>query len=250
MNNEEKRIENDEIEIDLTELIRVLWKKAFVIILAGIICGAAVFAGSKMLITPQYDSTTKIYIVSKQSSGQSAYYDIELGSQMTQDYIELIKSRSVLEKVISQCNLDMSVATLAGTITVENPEDTHILSITVRNADPKMAQKIANTLREAAAVHIKRITDIDAVNTVDNANLPKRKSHPSNVKNGVLGALLGMILSSGFFVVRYLMDDNIKNSDDVEKYLGMNVLATLPISADMDSKKKKKSKKNNRSDRR
>lgn len=243
MNNEEKMMNNDEIEIDLMELIQVLWKKALIILIAGILCGGIAFGASKLLITPQYDSVTKIFILSKQSENQITTSDLQAGSQMAKDYIELVKSRTVMEEVIDKLNLEMSTQELSGSITVQNPADTRILQITVRNADPDEARRIANAVRESAAYHIKKVTDIDAVNTVEVASLPTQKSYPSNGKNGVLGVLLGLILSAGFYVVKFLMDDDIKNSEDVEKYLGLNMLATLPKSEGLrDSRSKKRRK--------
>ena len=246
MNRDDRNIEEDEIEIDLGALFRVLWKKAGYIIAAGILCGAIAFGASRMLLTPQYDSTTKFFVLSKNEDGQSTYSNVVMGSYMTQDYIELIKSRTVLERVSSRLGLDMSLNALSESITVSNPTDTHIMQITVRNPEPETAQKIADAVREEAGKHIKEVTDIDAVNTVDVANLPLHKASPLNGRNGVLGALLGVILTSCFFVIKYLLDDNIKNTEDVEKYLGLNVLAVLPVSEELNdgrNRKKKKSKK-------
>ena len=110
--------ENDEITIDLTELFMTLWSKAHMIILAGILLGLLAFVGTKLFLTPIYTSTTKFYVLNKTSdTGSVTYNDLQTGTQLTKDYAELVKSRPVLEEVISVLNLDMETEELAKKIT-------------------------------------------------------------------------------------------------------------------------------------
>lgn len=237
-------VEQDEIIIDVGELFSALLKKAHIILLVGIFCAVAAFFGTKLLITPKYDSVTKIYVISKQNENAVTYSDLQTGAQLTKDYVELVKSRPVLEEVISILNLDMSVGELLGSITVEVPQDTRIIKITVRHEDPKMAKNIANAVRSAASVQIKEVMNIDAVNMVEEANLPIVKATPNTMKNTVLGGMFGMILVIGIIVLILILDDTIKTPEDVEKYLELNVLASLPIKEGVKKNKKgKKSKK-------
>ena len=119
--------ENDEITIDLTELFMTLWSKAHMIILAGILLGLLAFVGTKLFLTPIYTSTTKFYVLNKTSdTGSVTYNDLQTGTQLTKDYAELVKSRPVLEEVISVLNLDMETEELAKKITVTTPTDTRV----------------------------------------------------------------------------------------------------------------------------
>lgn len=223
-------IENDELTIDLGELFSVLWNKAYIIILAGIVLAFAAFAWTQLFITPKYTATTSMYMLTKTdgSSGVTST-DLQTGTQLTQDYMELAKSRSVLEKVIATLNLDMTAEELGSSITTENTENTRILTIKVENEDPELARDIANALREAASNKIKDIMDIDAVNTIEEANLPTSPSSPSVMKNTAIGAFLGILLSAGIIILIFILDDTVKTPDDVENYLGLNVLTSIPI---------------------
>lgn len=232
--------EQDEITIDIGELIAALWKKAHIIILAGVVCALAAFLGTKMFITPKYDSVTKIYVISKQNDATVTSGDLQTGNMLAKDYMEMVKSRPVLEEVISVLNLDMSTGALLNCITVEAPADTRMIKITVRHEDPKMAKDIADAVRDAASVQIKDVMNIDAVNTVEDGNLPTVKASPSTMKNTVLGGFLGVILAMGIIVLIHVLDDTIKTPDDVERYLELNVLASLPIKEG--TKKNKKAK--------
>ena len=222
--------DNDEITIDLTELLSFLWGKAYIIILAGIVAALVAFGGTQLLITPKYTSSTSMYMLTR-SDGNSGLTtsDLQTGTQLTQDYMELVKSRTVLEQVISVLNLDMTPEELSSTITTSNTENTRILTIQVENEDPELAREIADAVREAASVTIEDIMEIDAVNTIEMANLPENPSSPSVMRNTAIGGLLGIVLAAGILVLIFILDDTIKTPDDVENYLGLNVLTSIPI---------------------
>ena len=213
-------IDNDELTIDLGELFSVLWNKIYIIILAGIVLAFAAFAYTQLLITPKYTSTTSMYMLMKtEGSTGLTTSDLQTGTQLTQDYMELTKSRSVLEKVISTLNLDMSVEELSNSVTTANKENTRIMTIQVENEDPELAREIADALRETASDMIENIMDIDAVNTIEKANLPTSPSSPSVMKNTAIGAMLGILLSAGIIILIFILDDTVKTPDDVENYL-------------------------------
>lgn len=223
-------MENDELTIDLGELFSALWGRIYIIILAGIVAAFAAFAYTQLFITPKYTSTTSMYMLTKSDSGTGlTTSDLQTGTQLTQDYMELTKSRSVLEKVIATLNLDMTVDELSNSITTANTENTRIMTIEVENEDPELARDIADTLRETASSTIKDIMDIDAVNTIEEANLPTSPSSPSVMRNTAIGALLGILISAGIIILIFILDDTVKTPDDVENYLGLNVLTSIPI---------------------
>ena len=137
----------------------------------------------------------------------------------------------------------MSYRELVGCISVTNTNNTRIVCIRITYDDPVMAKEIAN---EFATVSSKQIADIMMVEqptVVEEAVVPKGKSSPSNGKNAVLGALIGLILTAGIVIVRYLLDDTIKSADDVEKYLGLHTLAAIPEEGGTDNSEKKQPKK-------
>lgn len=228
--NNSRNIDDDEIEIDLGEVFAVLWHRMWIILLCAVACTAIGFAVSFFIITPQYESTTKIYILNRSANSDTVTYsDTQLASSLTKDYEELVTSRTVLEDIISQYGLDEKYEDMENRITVENTTDTRIISITVKDPDPQMAQNLANAVRDAAAKHIQKVMDIEAVNVVDEANLPTDPSEPSVPKYTAIAALIGILLSSMIIIIRYITDDTIKTSDDIEKYLELSTLASIPV---------------------
>ena len=234
--------DNTDIEIDVLELFHVLLNKFWIILLTGMIAALAFVGGTILFITPQYQSTTKMYVLSKQDNNTITQQDMQTSLSLTKDYAELIKSRTVTEGVIAQLNLDLTHEQLLGKVSVDSATDTRILSITVTDPDPYEACKIANAIRDVAANHIKNVMDIDAVNVVETANIPDQKSSPSISKNGVIGGLLGVLLSVAIILIAYISNDTIKTQEDVERYLGLSMLGTIPLTAADRKKKKKKQK--------
>lgn len=216
------------LEVNVGELIVVLLRKWWLIALCGIIAAAAFLAATKLFITPTYQSVTKIFVLSQQDGNLLTSTDIQLSSYLTKDYAELIKSRTVAQEVINRLDLSMSPEGLMSQVSVQTKSDTRIVTIVVKNENPELAQKLANVIREVSAKQIVDVMGVEAVNMVDEANLPLSPSGPNTRKNMLMGCAWGCLLAIAFILLRYLLDDTIKSEDDVERYLNLNVLAAIP----------------------
>lgn len=240
---ENQTVNNDEErEIDLGEIVHLLLSKLWIIILSGVVFCLAAVMGTMLLVTPKYESTTKIVVLSKQDSNTLTNQDMQISTSLTKDYVELIKSRTVTEGVIAQLGLDMTHEQLLKKLSVDTPTDTRVVSITIKDTDPYTAAEIANAVRDVASKHIQQVMDIKAVNVVETANIPDEPSSPSILKSGIIGAALGILLSLAIVVIVYLMNDTVKTPEDVEKYLGLSVLGTIPYVSKLGKKSKKKKK--------
>ena len=247
MNQNDRDNRDDVIEIDLVELLGVILHNLWIIIVSGVIVAAVALLVSYFVITPKYESVTKIYVISKTNADTMTYSDLQAGSTLTKDYKELVKSRPVLEEVLAETGIDVELKGLEEQITVEVPTDTRIVSITVEDKDPYEARIIADSVRIAASKHIQEVMNTEAVNVVEEASLPIEKSSPSILKNTAIGYAVGLFLAIAIVIINYIMDDTIKTPDDVEKFLGVSVLGSIPYSendlsdkAEMERYEKKK----------
>lgn len=105
-----QEIQDDEVTIDLMELFSALWAKKTIIILSAVFMALVAFVGTKMFVTPKYTSVTKLFCYDRRNDDTSAsatYTDLQTGSMLAKDYMELVKSRPVLEKTISKLKLDV-----------------------------------------------------------------------------------------------------------------------------------------------
>ena len=235
--------ERDEIEINLVELAKELWSKKGIIFLSAAILGLAVILFNKLMITPQYESTTKLYVLAKQDGVNVTNGDLQASTLLTKDYAELIKSRKVSETVINNLGLDMNSEALLGKMSVAAQPDTRIVTIKITDKDPYLACQLANEVRNVAAQHIQEVMNIEAVNVAEEANIPEHPVGPRTKRNGAMGALLGGVAAAAVVLMVYLMNDTIKTSEDVERYLGLSTLGTIPLSEEDHKGRKKKNKK-------
>ena len=247
MNQNDRDNRDDVIEIDLVELLGVILHNLWIIIVSGVIVAAVALLVSYFIITPKYESVTKIYVINKANADTVTYSDLQAGSTLTKDYKELVKSRPVLEEVLAETGIDVELKNLEAQITVEVPTDTRIVSIAVKDKDPYEARIIADSVRIAASKHIREVMDTEAVNVVEEASLPIEKSSPNIPKNTAIGYAVGLFLAIAIVIINYIMDDTIKTPDDVEKFLGVSVLGSIPYSendlsdkAEMERYEKKK----------
>ena len=219
--------ENEEIEIDLLELFYVLRKNIVAIILASLI-GTAVFGAYSFLIAkPVYESTAKLYILS-QSTSLTSFADIQISNSLAKDYEEMIFSRPVVMQVAQNLNLDYTYEELKGMLSVSNPADTRCLNIVCQSNDMQEASDIANEFANVAKRQISDIMDTDEPALYESAIANDDPVKPEKLKNMIIGFLLGFIIACGVIIVRYMLNDSLKSEDDIEKFLGLNTLASIP----------------------
>ncbi|MGV3145836.1 YveK family protein [Streptococcus parasuis] len=223
MNNQEANT----IEIDVLSLLRTIWRKKFLILLTAILTTGLAFAYSAFLVTPQYDSTTRLYVVNQSSDNGAGItnQDLQAGSFLVKDYKEIILSQDVLKNVSTTLGITEEIK---DKITVTIPTDTRILSITVRDSDPNQAATIANTLRDEAAKKIIEVTKVSDVTTLEAALPAEMPSTPRTKRNLALGFVSGAFLATTLVLVLEVLDDRVKRPQDIEEGLGMTLLGVVP----------------------
>lgn len=236
--------DDEEMEIDLRRLFYALRKRMWLIIAVGLLfaCGSAGI--TKFFITPTYTSTSTMLVLTKETT-LASLADLQLGSQLTNDYTVLISSRPVLEQVIENLNLDLDYTELRENITVDNPADTRILSISVVQQDPKTAKAVVDELANVSSSYIGDKMEVTPPKIIEDGELPIYKTSPSMKKNVLIGLLVGMVLVMGVICVLEILNDSIQSEDDIDRYLGIPTLAVVPdvgLNKKPERKKKKERK--------
>ena len=239
----EKRHEvKDEMEIDLKILFFELLNNWIMIVVSAILVAAIMFCYSKFMITPQYQSTSELYVLSS-STSITTLADIQVGSYMTQDYVVVIKDRPVLEQVIKNLELDMSYKTLRSKISINNPDETRIIQITITDADPNRAKLITDELAEVSSAYIAEKMDQDAPSIISYGYADGGAVSPNVSRNTVLGGIIGAVFAVAIVIISHLLNDTIMAPEDAEHKLGLNVLGSLPLEEEEYDGKKRTSKK-------
>ncbi|MGU8054697.1 Wzz/FepE/Etk N-terminal domain-containing protein [Streptococcus suis] len=223
MNNQEMNT----IEIDILLLLKTIWRKKFLIILTALFGAGIAFVYSSFLVTPQFDSTTRIYVVSQnvEAGAGLTSQELQAGTYLVKDYKEIILSQDVLTQVATELNLNEN---LKEKVSVSIPVDTRIVSISVRDADPNEAARIANSLRTFAAQKIVEVTKVSDVTTLEEAVPAEEPTTPNIKRNILLGLLAGGILATGIILAMEVLDDRVKRPQDIEEVMGLTLLGVVP----------------------
>lgn len=222
--------EQDKIEIDVLQLVKVLWKRKFVIVLVALLAGITAFAYSSFVIKPQYTSTTRIYVVNRNQADKPGLtnQDLQAGAYLVKDYREIILSQDVLEKVVADQSLTIDAKTLGKKVSVTVPADTRIVSISVRDGKPEEASRIANALREVAAQKIISVTRVSDVTTLEEARPATSPSSPNIRRNTMMATLVGAGFVTVVVLLVELLDDRVKRPEDIEEVMHLSLLGVIP----------------------
>ena len=195
------------------------------IIISAFIIGTLIY--SYLIITPLYDSTGKIYIMNKSSDNISAS-DLSVSSYLTRDYENLIADRAVLDEVAKRLDYKYSYGELKSAVTLNNPENTRFIEISVRTPSANDSKIIVDTVCEVSQEKIVELLGIDRVTIIRKGSVSRKPSVPNvsgNVFKSIVLALINYII---LMLILYIFNDKINSSEDVEKYLGISVLGNIP----------------------
>lgn len=249
------QMQDDDVEIDLVELLYFFKRKLGFIILSFLIGSIAAGAFTYWCITPKYQATAKLYMVSASTDSIVNLTDLNLGTSLSQDYAQLIVTRPVIESVIEELSLTYTYQELLGMLEVGTIDKTRILTITTTSTIPEEAKNIANTLASKAVTYLPNVMETSEPNIAEQAITPTHKSSPSFAKNIAIGAIICVVICMGILTLLFIKDDSIKTAEDVEKLFGVMPLTVIPEGnivqtkekvTRKESKKKKKEQKRRR----
>lgn len=233
-----KTQEDDYIEIDLLRLGAALWHRAWAILLAALLLGAAGFSYAYYLVTPMYESTALMYVNNSDISVGStsiSLSDLSASKTLVDTYIVIMKTRTMLNEVIEEAELSYTYEELYEMIDAKSLNDTEIFGITVTGANPEEIERIANTVADILPGKISEIMDGSSARLVDFAVIPTKPSSPNIMKYTAMGVLAGLVLSCGIIILRVLLDEQIRGGDYLTQTYELPLLAEIP---DLLSKKK------------
>ncbi len=230
MNNSVVKADKEEREIDLGQLLAALLSKWVIIVAAVLVCAVVSFGYFNFIVTPQYTSVTRIMVINRQSSDTITATDITSSTSLSKDYVEIVTSPSVLEQVIADLGLNLTTSQLDGKVSATVVTDTRMIRIGVTDKDPILAKKIADSIANVSSDKICKVMNIEnMVSIIDEGSMPVTPSSPNVARNTIIAALLGLVVSCAIIIIVNITNDTIKTADDVEKYLGVSVLAVIPV---------------------
>jgi len=223
-----------ERELTLRDIGQIL-RKSWIFLTVLMLCGAlAAYGISAYVLEKKYEANAMM-IVSVSVSASSdpsvasmTVADYTLNTKLVNSYSILCKSERVLNQVKEKLNIDMSIKDISEMIKVTSKSDTDIINITVSDTSPQLAQSIANTLVDVFKDEVSEIMKMDNVQVIDYATVPTEAVSP-NVKNNILiGLAVGLLIALAIVVLKFLLDDSIKDDDLITEITGAPVIGSIP----------------------
>ena len=228
--------------INLVELFYYMLTKVHVIVIGMVVGALALGMYASARVTPIYSATAKLYIIG--TTGNSILSDLQIGSSLAMDYQEVFQTWEVHQMVNESLGTSYSYTDLEKMVTIDNPDDTHIISITVSNPDPQTAADIANAYADASKTFIAQTMDTDEPNTFSYALVPTKASGISTTGYIIRGILLGTVVACFWLVLNFLLDSRPKTPEDIMRYANIPTLAVFPanpnLSGDREHRKKER----------
>jgi len=219
---------NEEIEIDLLDLFSYYLSKLPILIVAILI--GAILSGlyTVRFIPKRYTAVSRMYMISASSDSVVDLSDLNIGASLSNDYVELMKSRPVINGVIQSLGLEYTYDELIQMINLSVVSNTRIIRISVTSTDPEEAMMIANQMARTAKAQLPVVMDAPSPSIAEEAVLPTVKSSPSLSRNVLMGALLCLVAVLGVLTFLYMMTDFIKTPEDLEKEFGFMPMTVIP----------------------
>jgi len=211
------------------------------------------FAGgiyTSVFVVPEYTSFTTLVLTKVNETSQIPVEsdsittsDIALNAQLVSTYSELVKSKKVLRKVISNLNSDIDEETLRKKVVVDSVKDTELIRINVTNEDPVVAEKIANEIAKVFTENIAELYSINNVHILDEAEVENEPSNVNHVKDIAIFTFMGIAVACTYILILNMFDTTVKSVEDIEKMLNLPVLVTIPMYDEFNQTSKKGGKK-------
>lgn len=221
-------------ELSLWDIVQLLLKKFYWLLLAGILAAAGVYAVVTLLITPTYESKVSFYVYNSanntQQTGTINNSDLQAAESLATTYSKILESNSVLDAVLEDLNVDgrLSRKELSRMIKVSVVSNTQLLEVVVTSTDAQFACRIADSFGKVAPTEIVRITKAGGVEVVDRPEVAHGKSSPRTMFDSAIGFLIGVVLISVLIVVRILEDTTIYLPEDIERAANVTILGMIP----------------------
>ena len=218
---------NHEYEISLVDLFKIVMHKWYVVTIVTVLFMVVTGVAAYTQLENKYTARASM-IIQDLNYDQTDYQAIQTGQKLVDTYHEIAISDRVLEQVISAYDLDYTADQIRDMITMTSTNDTIVIELEVESYNAADSATIANGM----VVVIRDVTlQFEGLETVEQLDIAKVPSKPSG-PNRPLYIIIGGILAGGVSVVGVLMfeflDKKLKSPNDLEKYLGIRVLGTIP----------------------
>ena len=214
--------------MDLSDYLRILRQKGWLIILLAVLTAGAAFAFSKVQ-TPVYESSLRMLV----QPARTDFGQAQAAKQLLRGYVQWIRSSYRAAAVIDELSLDMTPGQLLSDVDVASDDSSFLVQINVENSDPDLANDIARTwgnifiqwrVDDNSTQRKEDRVDVEFIDDPQ-AGLARPNTKINAAAGLILGALLGLIV---IFAWEWLESGVVRRSEDIERYLDIPVIGVIP----------------------
>ena len=218
---------NDEVEIDLSQLLKLLKKNIRLIIILALVGIIIAASATTFLISKKYQSQGSVLLKADVVNGSLDSTQVNTNKMMVNNYVKLLQGNNIQDQVAK--NLNITSAEVRSSLSITNTTDTQIIEISSTTVDPGLSKRIVDETISVFTTLIQEKLDVTNVTIVDQPEVNPNPVSPSMVKNVIIGAVAGIVISLGYLLLTYLLDNKIKNGEQAEQYLGVPLLGIIPF---------------------
>ena len=218
---------NDEVEIDLSQLLKLLKKNIRLIIILALVGIIIAASATTFLISKKYQSQGSVLLKADVVNGSLDSTQVNTNKMMVNNYVKLLQGNNIQDQVAK--NLNITSAEVRSSLSITNTTDTQIIEISSTTVDPGLSKRIVDETISVFTTLIQEKLDVTNVTIVDQPEVNPNPVSPSMVKNVIIGAVVGIVISLGYLLLTSLLDTKIKNGEQAEQYLGVPLLGIVPF---------------------
>ncbi len=231
--NENRKSDSPVLEVNIVSVLKELLKKLWLIILVGVIVGGATFIGAKVIVKPTYRSGFTAYVNNKQDSSKQAQNgltssDVNASKQIVQTYQKILTSNTILTASAEAMGIDKSYASLKSRVSTEIKDETEIIAVYVVDKDPQFAYDYAQAISKTAPQYMTKIVEGSSMKIIDYPEYSDARFKPNYTRFALVGFAIGAILVAIIVIIRFFMDDTVKNESEIENRFSIPILGVIP----------------------
>lgn len=228
----EENIERSgEREIDFSVIINLFKRNIIPLLLVAAVFGAGFYVYSRFFITKKYEASA-ILIVNNLNKSKATVNSTEISAaqSLADAYSIIIKSDAVMVPVVQNLGLNVTSDQLKKNITVSTINSTQVIEITMRHKDAAYAKKVVSEIIKVAPPEIQKRVASGSIKTISSARITNGGApvSPNNVRNGLIGAVVGFVLMLAIILIREFSNNTFKTEEDLTRVLGIPILGMIP----------------------
>ena len=217
--------------INLKELLEIVIKKWWLILLLTMTGFVMAYSFTAIFVTPIYEAKTVLFIGQEASGLESigiSLGQLQADSQLITDYKQIALTHLVIDEVMKNTGMNIAYNEFQSDVVIETIQDSRLFTVGFRHTDPQIAKTVSDELAKQLTLSVSQIVGVENIRILDQAMVPQKPIAPNKFQNTIIGGLLGVIASFSIIVIMFLLNDTVKDEEDIETLIGVSVLGSIP----------------------